>query len=281
MLYIGAAIIIVLVLILSINASRKSSIEAIEKRRHLRDTAIEEGRAAARRGAPEADCPYFDGRDPGQVALGGKIGASEIFPSEVFEGPRYWWLAAFRQESRERQHRTSVKGGPVLLAADSDARSSSTTLDLDAEPKLPFPLARVESHQRGGIVEIENRPDGLYIASRRVLLHNSEKQVVGIQGHELQIDLKGEAVLNVNALHFLIENQDFIPSDEEWRRDKQGNVVMIYFWGTVFRHPSGDLGVVYMKWDGTTWDWFCSSIANYWLTNKPAAILATIHSYYG
>jgi hypothetical protein len=156
----------------------------------------------------------------------------------------------------------------------SNARSSSTTLDLDAEPKLPFPLASVQSHQKGGIVAIERRPDGLYIASRRVLLHSVEKQVAGIQGPELRIDLASSAVLNVNALHFLIENQEFIPSNEEWRRDEQGDVVMIYFWGTVFRHPSGDLCVVYMKWDGTTWDWFCSSLANYWLTNKPAAILA-------
>jgi hypothetical protein len=147
------------------------------------------------------------------------------------------------------------------------------TLDLAAEPKLPFPTARIASHETGGVVAVESRPDGLYVDAKKVVLFRSERQTAGVQGPELFGELKGKRVLNANVLHFLLQNPEFIPNTPEWRKQGDGDEIMIYFWGTLFGHPNGDHCVPHMEWNGASWTFSCSSIQNWWMTNQPAALL--------
>ncbi len=147
------------------------------------------------------------------------------------------------------------------------------TLDLAAEPRLPFATALVASHETGGVVAIERRSDGLYVDAKKVVLFRSDLQTAGVQGPELFGELEGKPVLNANVLHFLVQNPDFIPNTPDWRKQGEGDEIMIYFWGTLFGHPNGDHCVVHMEWNGAIWNWSCSSIHNWWMTNQPAALL--------
>ena len=65
----------------------------------------------------------------------------------------------------------------------------------------------------------------------------------------------------------------FIPDGPDWRKQDEGEDVMIYFWGTLFAHPNGDHCVLHMEWNGASWNWSCSSIQNWWLVHQPAALL--------
>ena len=147
------------------------------------------------------------------------------------------------------------------------------TVDLAAEPRLPFPTALIASHESGGIVSIESRTDSLYVDAKKVVLFRSERQSEGVKGRELYDELTGKPVLNANVLHFLIQNPEFIPNTVEWKKQGEGDEIMIYFWGTIFGHPNGDHCVAHMEWNGASWKWSCSSIQNWWLANQPAALL--------
>jgi hypothetical protein len=147
------------------------------------------------------------------------------------------------------------------------------TLDLAAEPRLPFPTAVIASHDAGGVVDVERRADGLYVAAKKVVLFRSELQTAGVQGPQLYDELFGKPVLNANVLHFLMQNSEFIPDGPDWRKQDEGEDVMIYFWGTLFAHPNGDHCVSHMEWNGASWNWSCSSIQNWWLVHQPAALL--------
>jgi hypothetical protein len=147
------------------------------------------------------------------------------------------------------------------------------TLDLAATPQLPFPTALVASHEAGGVVAVEALPDGLYVDAKKVVLFRSERQTAGMQGPALFDELTGKAVLNANVLQFLIQHPEFIPESPEWKKQGDGDEIMIYFWGTLFQHPNGDHCVTHMEWNGASWKWSCSSIQNWWMTNQPAALL--------
>jgi len=147
------------------------------------------------------------------------------------------------------------------------------TLDLAAEPRLPFPTAFIASHKPDGVVAVERRPDGLYVDAKKVVLFRSELQTDGVQGPQLYDELFEKAVLNANVLQFLIQNPEFIPESPDWKKQGEEADVMIYFWGTLFGHPNGDHCVSHMEWNGASWTWSCSSIQNWWLENQPAALL--------
>jgi hypothetical protein len=147
------------------------------------------------------------------------------------------------------------------------------TVDTDATPRLPFDGVVIESHVGMGKVLIQKRTDGLYVDGRKVLLHRVAGQIGGktIRGHELRTKLGG--VLNACVEDFLLDHTEFIPDD--WKKDDVGNIIFIYFWGTIYRRPSdGRLFVRCLCWGGGAWVSSYVWLGNDWDGLRPAAVLA-------
>jgi len=126
------------------------------------------------------------------------------------------------------------------------------TVDLGASPSLPFNGAEVVKHEGEGVVDIELRSDdNLYIDGKKVDLFLSERQKGNnrIVGNELRQELEsGEQVLlNGNVLDYIYDNPELFP--EHWKKDENGEIRYIFFWGSIFRNPpSGRLYVQYLSW---------------------------------
>ena len=150
-------------------------------------------------------------------------------------------------------------------------------VNLGASPKLPFPGATVHFHEGEGWVEVQRRPDGLYVGDRKVILHLSERQIGGgrVEGHELRNELTGKPVLNANLLDALIEHTHLIP--DGWKVDEQGRTRLIYFWATIYyRSADRRLYVRYLyfrdgRWYYLDYDW----LGDGWSERRLAALLGS------
>lgn len=150
------------------------------------------------------------------------------------------------------------------------------TLVLATTPRLPFAGATVEKHMGTGTVTIEKRADGqLYIDGKKVVLHLSERQLGGkwLKGHELRTELENKLVLNATILDFLEDHREFIPDD--WKKDEQGNIRYVFFWGTFYRNADDPLYVRYLYWGGGPWQFGYCWLDFGWYGNDPAACLAS------
>ncbi|MFA6593664.1 MAG: hypothetical protein WCT16_00210 [Candidatus Buchananbacteria bacterium] len=150
-------------------------------------------------------------------------------------------------------------------------------IDTNNDPRLPFANATIEKHARQGKISIEKRFDGLYLDGQKVVLYRSTRQIgqSSIIGYELRKDIDGQPVLSASVLDFIMANKEYIP--EEWKeKDEKGNIILIFFWDTIFRRSDGDLCVRCLYWDGSQW------YVNYlWLDSgftghDPAAVFASI-----
>ncbi len=152
--------------------------------------------------------------------------------------------------------------------------ANTVMVNLGASPILPFDGAKVEKHEGVGWVKVQKRKDGLYVAGRKVTLYLSEGQQNGkwLKGHELRDELTGKPVLNANILDALYENIHLIP--EDWKRDENGNIRYIYFWGTRFASRVGSECVRYLYFSGGTCCRFYDWLGNDWDSSNPAAVLA-------
>ena len=152
----------------------------------------------------------------------------------------------------------------------------SAEIDTNLDPRLPFSGATIERHARVGKVKIELRADGcLYVGGKKVGLYRSERQMNGnvVKGYELRTEVDGKPVLSASILDFLMSHQEFIP--EEWKKDENGNIIFIFFWGTIFRGADGSLYVRYLCWLEGAWHERCYWLGNGWLSNDPAAVCAS------
>ena len=146
---------------------------------------------------------------------------------------------------------------------------------LGASPNLPFDGAKVEKHIGEGWAIVEKRADGLYINGHKVVLHLSKRQKDGkwLKGYELREELTGKPVLNANILDALYQNPHLIP--EEWKKDEDGNVRYIFFWGTIYRDSNAHLYVCYLCFIDGVWDRLCHWLDYDWRGSYPAALLAS------
>jgi len=168
--------------------------------------------------------------------------------------------------------------GKEYLATQRVRVLSDTIIEvnLDIAPKLPFNGTKVEAHTGGGWVKLEKRQDGLYVGGRKVILYRSERQKDGkvIKGYELRDEITGKLILNANILDALLKNPHLIP--EEWKKDANGNTILIFFWGTIFRSPARDsLCVRYLYFGGGQWGSNYGWLDFGWDGNGPAALLAS------
>jgi len=152
---------------------------------------------------------------------------------------------------------------------------TAINVNLGFSSKLPFDGAEIEKHIGSGWIPVEKRADGLYMDGRKVVLYLSKRQQKGkwIKGYELRDELTGKLLLNANVLDALYENTHLIP--EDWKRDENGNIHYIFFWGTVYRLAGGDLCVRALCFDVGAWYRLCRWLDGGWGSGCPAVLLAS------
>ena len=172
--------------------------------------------------------------------------------------------AAFRRGGWTNGEIKTLSQGDILkrvrdvILGRSEIKPIEHLIDCNKDPFTPSGW-KVEKHKKSGMVKWTKDLVHLYL---------SEKQKSGcIQGNELREELEGKPVLNANVLDFLLNHPHLIP--EEWK----GKAV--FFWGTIYRSPDGDLYVRYLYWDGARWDWDCGWL-DYDFDGSPAALSASI-----
>jgi len=132
-------------------------------------------------------------------------------------------------------------------------------VNCDADPFVPNGWS-VEEHRKGGMVKWD---------PRRVVLHLSKKQQGGkvVEGNNLRKELANMPVLNANVLDFLLANPHLIP--KEWKGK------LVFFWGTIYCHSDGRLGVRCLLGYGDGWHWNYHWLDSDWDDSTPAALLAS------
>ena len=143
-------------------------------------------------------------------------------------------------------------------------------IDGNADPFTPNGWS-IEKHEKCGLMKLEGRGDDLYLNEKKIVLFLSKKQQWGKHavGHELREELSGKKVLNGNVLDYLIAHCELIP--ESWKKDENGNIRYIFFWGTIYISSSGGLCVRYLDLDGRwsrDYDW----LGRDWGGHSPAAL---------
>jgi hypothetical protein len=142
--------------------------------------------------------------------------------------------------------------------------TSSHIIDCDADPFVPDGW-KVEEHKKGGELDFDPTQMQFYLA-------DGQKNGKSMQGHKLRKDLANMPVMNANVLDYLLTNPDLIPKD--WKTDGHGNTRWIFFWGTIYRYPDGDLYVRCLCRHDCRWDWSGNWLSNDWNGNDPAALSA-------
>lgn len=171
----------------------------------------------------------------------------ELEMSKYGHKPHNWFEAIVNRHGGE-------EGAEAFLRGDVTLTVVKHTVDLGKSPRLPFDTAEVVKHEGEGIVEIELRSDdNLYVDDKLVSLFLSEKQKGDgrIVGTELRVELEDgdQVLLNSNVLGYLCDHPKLFP--EHWKKDENGDIRYIYFWGSIFRDPSNGLFYVrYLFWYG-------------------------------
>ena len=173
------------------------------------------------------------------------------------------WNAALVKQMCEGDRLVHIR---EYLLGQAEIKYPEHLIDCDADPFIPEGW-KVEEHQKGGSFKWN---------SAGVLFYLSDSQREGrvIKGDKLREKLAGRQVLNANVLDYLLAHSHLIP--EEWKKDTRGHTQYIFFWGTIYRGPSGYLYVRYLSWGGDRWDW-----DYFWLDYDfsdffPAALRASI-----
>ncbi|PIR99236.1 hypothetical protein COT87_00525 [Candidatus Collierbacteria bacterium CG10_big_fil_rev_8_21_14_0_10_44_9] len=131
-------------------------------------------------------------------------------------------------------------------------------VDLDTDPFIPEGWAvKGGDHQKGGQFSWDSAAVELWLSPNQ---QNSKH----IEGNKLRKELANQPVLNANVLDFLLANPDIIPY--EWK----GKAV--FFWGTIYRSPSGSSCVRYLYWIGGRWSWHASWLGHDWIGDDPALV---------
>ncbi|MDD5438122.1 MAG: hypothetical protein PHC70_03180 [Patescibacteria group bacterium] len=143
-------------------------------------------------------------------------------------------------------------------------------IDCDAGPYLPEGWQVKPEDQLPGAVsgQIEFDP-------AKITFHLDDQQKDGktIVGNEFKEKLAGKLLAKANMLDHLLANTNLIP--ESWKKDEQGRIRYIYFWGTIYRDPDGNLYVRGLCWDAGRWDWLYDWLDKEFDGQSPAALLAS------
>ncbi len=135
-----------------------------------------------------------------------------------------------------------VQGSAEIITVRDlrDLNKGIIRVNLDTPPILPFDSAVVFANQGGGWVELEKRPDGLYINGKMVSLHLANCQNNGNQatGYEVYSQIKDMPVLHPNISDTLLRFLEFVPAD--WKYHEKGFSHGTYFWSAIFADQAGE-----------------------------------------
>jgi hypothetical protein len=145
-----------------------------------------------------------------------------------------------------------------------------TLIDCDVAPFIPKGWSIHPKDQIPGAVSGQLEFDPARIL---LLLDEGQKDGKTTAGNELKDRLSGKPLLKANVLDHLLANPTLIP--EAWKTDEQGRTRYIFFWGTVYRAPSGSLCVRCLCWNGGEWGWDYHWLGGKFGGQRPAAVLAS------
>ena len=171
------------------------------------------------------------------------------------------WNAALVKRMCEGDRFAHIREYLLNLA---EIKTAEHVIDCDAAPFVPQGW-KVEEHQRGGSLKWDPRQVQFYLSPE-------QQNGKATRGEKLRKELAGKPVLNANVLDYLLAHPHLIP--EEWKKDEQNRTRYIFFWGTIYRDPHGNLFVRYLDWVDGRWDWLCSWLGHGWVGRYPAALLA-------
>lgn len=138
---------------------------------------------------------------------------------------------------------------------DNAVQGISLLIDCDASPFVPDGW-KIEEHRKCGQFKFDPAKVGFYCSPE-------QKGENLIEGNDLRKELAGKPVMNACVLDHLLVNTNLIP--ENWKS------IWVYFWGTVYCDPEGDLCVRRLCWyDG--WIWDASAIDVLWAEMMQAAV---------
>jgi hypothetical protein len=153
--------------------------------------------------------------------------------------------------------RLAAEEAMILAEAKKQAEESKIVVDLDADPFVPKGLT-VTEHKKGGQFEFNPAKVSLYLSK-------GQQDSNWIKGTDLQKELGGQPVLNVNLFDFYLAHPRLIP--EDWKGKK------VFFWGTVYHDADGNLYVCCLSWDGAQWNWDLRWLEDNWFEFCPAVVL--------
>lgn len=145
-----------------------------------------------------------------------------------------------------------VRGGAVVVIKQH-------LIDCDKDPFTPDGW-EVKEHIRGGQLAFDP-------VKIRLFLSKAQQKGKAISGLDLREELKGQSVLNACVLDYLLAHPELIP--DEWKGK------LVFFWGTVYHYPDGNLGVRCLFESGSEWDWLHNWLGNDFHDNYPAAVSAS------
>ena len=172
------------------------------------------------------------------------------------------WNAALVKRMCEGDRLAEIR---EYLLGQAEITYPEHLINCDAAPFVPQGWEMAE-HRKTGIWKWD---------PAKVAFHLSKRQERGsfIEGNKLLKELEEKPVLNANVLDYLLAHQELIP--ESWKKDENGNIRYIFFWGTIYRRSGGRLGVRYLYWDGCRWHWDCGWLAGGFRDQNPAALRAS------
>lgn len=155
-----------------------------------------------------------------------------------------------------------------VLLGHAEIVTPDHVIDCDATPSIPDGLSILPDDE-----QLPNRVQGAFKwdkESQENALHLDKRQKGGewIQGNKLRNKLRkalsNQPVLTANLLDYLLDKPHLIP--EEWK----GKAV--FFWGTIYRDPDGDLFVRFLFWRGDRWNSSFDWLGSDWNDDRPAAV---------
>lgn len=184
-------------------------------------------------------------------------GLGSSLPYKIFRMPKTDWTV---EELRAlAQDEDAMRLFLTVLHELSEIRPiEHLIIDRNADLFIPENWT-VEEHKKRGQLK--------WPFSVELCFSKEQQKINGIRGHQLRKKLANKSVLNGCVLAFFLEHPQLIP--EEWKSH------YIYFWGTVYRDPNGELGVCCLYWNNGQWCCGLRWLDCNWRDRSLAALLAS------
>ena len=177
---------------------------------------------------------------------------------------RHGWTNALIKKLSEGDNLAKVRD---VLLGRAEIKMIEHTIDCDAPVFLPNGWGELPDTE-----QLPNRVRGLVkFDPTKAKLHlvSEQKDSKCIGGNDLRKQLANQPVYTAHILDYVLkpENQHLIP--EEYKGKE------VFFWGTIYRGPDGNLYVRYLFWSGVGWNWRSRWLGYGWDVSDPAAVSAS------